>query len=90
MSEVVSTPFVVNDFYLFLTTDCCHGVSLKWRDHKKKKKKKMVIFGNSQYMLYLKQFLNIHIYLPLHSGRIWHEVNFKWSLTGLNSKFSFS
>ena len=30
------------------------------------------------------------IYQPLHSGRIWHKVNFKRSLTGLNSKFSFS
>ena len=29
---------------------------------------------------------------PLRSGRIWHEVDFfvKWSLTGLNSEFSFS
>ena len=28
---------------------------------------------------------------PLHSGRIWHKVNFfKRSLTGLNSEFSFS
>ena len=32
-----------------------------------------------------------HIYQPLHSGRIWHKVNFfKRSLTGLNSEFSFS
>ena len=31
-----------------------------------------------------------HIYQPLRSGRIWHKVNFKWSLTGLNSEFSFS
>ena len=32
-----------------------------------------------------------HIYEPLHSGRIWHKVNFfKQSLTGLNSEFSFS
>ena len=27
---------------------------------------------------------------PLRSGRIWHKVNFKRSLTGLNSEFSFS
>ena len=33
---------------------------------------------------------NNHIYQPLRSGRIWHKVNFKWSLTGLNSEFSFS
>ena len=26
---------------------------------------------------------------PLRSGRIWHEVNFKRTLTGLNSEFSF-
>ena len=31
-----------------------------------------------------------HIYQPLCSGRIWHKVNFKQSLTGLNSEFSFS
>ena len=32
-----------------------------------------------------------HIYQPLHSGRIWHKVNFfKRSFTGLNSEFSFS
>ena len=30
-----------------------------------------------------------HIYQPLHSGRIWHKVIFKRSLTGLNSEFSF-
>ena len=30
------------------------------------------------------------IYQPLRSGRIWHKVNFKRSLTGLNSEFSFS
>ena len=28
-----------------------------------------------------------HIYQPLHSDRIWHKVNFKRSLTGLNSEF---
>ena len=27
---------------------------------------------------------------PLHSGRIWPSSIFKWSLTGLNSEFSFS
>ena len=27
---------------------------------------------------------------PLHSGRIWHKVIFKRSLTGLNSEHSFS
>ena len=27
---------------------------------------------------------------PLHSSRIWHKVNFKRSLTGLNSEFSYS
>ena len=31
-----------------------------------------------------------HIYQPLRSGRIWHKVIFKRSLTGLNSEFSFS
>ena len=31
-----------------------------------------------------------HIYQPFRSGRIWHKVNFKRSLTGLNSEFSFS
>ena len=31
-----------------------------------------------------------HIYQPLRSGRIWHKVNLKRSLTGLNSEFSFS
>ena len=31
-----------------------------------------------------------HIYQPLHSGRIWHKVICKQSLTGLNSDFSFS
>ena len=31
-----------------------------------------------------------HIYQPLRSGKIWHKVNFKQSLTGLNSEFSFS
>ena len=31
-----------------------------------------------------------HIYQPLRSGRIWHKVIFKQSLTGLNSEFSFS
>ena len=30
------------------------------------------------------------IYQPLRSGRIWHKVNFKRSLTGLNPEFSFS
>ena len=30
------------------------------------------------------------IYQPLRSGRIWHKVNFKRSLTCLNSEFSFS
>ena len=30
-----------------------------------------------------------HIYQPLRSGRIWHKVNFKRSLTGLNSEYSF-
>ena len=30
------------------------------------------------------------IYQPLRSGRIWHKVNFKRSLTGFNSEFSFS
>ena len=30
------------------------------------------------------------IYQPLRSGRIWHKVIFKRSLTGLNSEFSFS
>ena len=35
--------------------------------------------------------LYICIYQPLRTGRIWHKVNFfKRSLTGLNSKFSFS
>ena len=24
----------------------------------------------------IKQMINIHIYQPLHSGRIWHRVNF--------------
>ena len=33
---------------------------------------------------------DIHIYQPLRSGQIWHKVNFKRSLTGLNSEFSFS
>ena len=31
-----------------------------------------------------------HIYQTLRSGRIWHKVIFKRSLTGLNSEFSFS
>ena len=31
-----------------------------------------------------------HIYQPLRLGRIWHKVNFKRSLTCLNSEFSFS
>ena len=31
-----------------------------------------------------------HIYQPLRLGKIWHKVNFKRSLTGLNSEFSFS
>ena len=30
------------------------------------------------------------IYQPLRLGRIWHKVNFKRSLTGLKSEFSFS
>ena len=30
------------------------------------------------------------IYQPVRSGRIWHKVIFKRSLTGLNSEFSFS
>ena len=32
----------------------------------------------------------IHIYQPLHSGRYDTRSIFKWSLTGLNSEFSFS
>ena len=32
----------------------------------------------------------IYIYQPHRSGRILHKVNFKRSLTGLNSEFSFS
>ena len=32
----------------------------------------------------------IYIYQSLRSGRILHKVNFKRSLTGLNSEFSFS
>ena len=38
----------------------------------------------------IKTRLSIHIYQPLRSGRIWHKVIFKRSLTGLNSEFSFS
>ena len=30
------------------------------------------------------------IYQLLRSGRIWHKIIFKRSLTGLNSEFSFS
>ena len=48
------------------------------------------------YQLCLIDSLNIFnafiytIYQALRSGRIWHKVNFKRSLTGLNSEFSFS
>ena len=31
----------------------------------------------------------VHNYQSLRSGRIWHKVNFKRSLTGFNSEFSF-
>ena len=34
--------------------------------------------------------IRIYIYQPLRSGWIWHKVNFKRSLAGLNSEFSFS
>ena len=37
-----------------------------------------------------KIIFNDSIYQPLCSGRIWHKVIFKRSLTGLNSEFSFS
>ena len=45
-----------------------------------------------EYSLMVKTFLfQAHIYQPLRSGRIWHQVNFfKRSLTGLNTEFSFS
>ena len=36
----------------------------------------------------LKVGLSYHIYQPLRSGRIWHQVNFFMSLIGLNSEFS--
>ena len=42
-------------------------------------------FNDSNYNWYL-----YHIYQPLCSGRIWHKVIFKRSLTGFNSEFSFS
>ena len=35
-------------------------------------------------------FIIIVFTQPLRSGRIWHMVNFKRSLTGFNSEFSFS
>ena len=48
---------------------------------KKKKKKKK----------FIRLFVAIYpIYQPLRSGRIWHKVNFKRSLTGFNSEFSLS
>ena len=37
-----------------------------------------------------KENYDIHIYPSPRSGRKWHKVNFKRSLTGLNSEFSFS
>ena len=37
-----------------------------------------------------KEYWIIYIYQPLHTGRIWHKVNFKRILTDLNSEFSFS
>ena len=42
--------------------------------------------------LSLSQAISVHyyIYQPLRSGRIWHKVNSKWSLTGLNSEFSYT
>ena len=38
---------------------------------------------------YLTDHNGIDIYQSLRSGWIWHKVNFKQSLTGLNSEFSF-
>ena len=32
----------------------------------------------------------IYIYQHLRTNRMWNKVNFKWSFTDLNSKFSFS
>ena len=32
----------------------------------------------------------IFIYQPFHLGIMWHKVNFRWSLTGLNSDLYFS
>ena len=44
-----------------------------------------------KYLYWIAMFDNIYpIYQPLCSGRIWHKVNFKRSLTGLSSEFSFS
>ena len=40
--------------------------------------------------LYQIQFSIIIFTQPLRSGRIWHKVIFKRSLTGLDSEFSFS
>ena len=49
-------------------------------------KEKKTSWPSSKYPI----FVIIHIYQPLRSGRIWHKVIFKRSLTGLNSEFSFS
>ena len=46
-------------------------------------------YSHQLYLLTLGSWYN-HIYQPLRSGRMWHKVNFKRSLTGLNSEFSFS
>ena len=35
-------------------------------------------------------YMGVYIYQPLHTVRMWHKVNFKLSLTGLNSELSFS
>ena len=35
-------------------------------------------------------FIYVYIYLSLYMSRMQHKVNFKQSLIGLNSKFSFS
>ena len=58
-----------------------HGVEAHWLTSKKK-------FWAQQSV---KKVILILFTQPLHSGRIWHKVNFfKRSLRGLNSEFTFS
>ena len=71
-----------------------------WRKSKLKEhspKESKYTFSDFFFFLYFLEFpvygpmLNTIFTQPLRSGRIWHKVNiFKRSLTGLNSKFSFS